>query len=435
MVHQNSLSLRERVIRSFRQSRENKFAWQELCETAAESLKKAPGLPLAIIGVLGLNEDRAADIFTFFERYLPFFIIALLAPYLISASTFALSLIVRFKETYAGEARKVAAGIPVCESVDRFLTANEVSNLAIAGAIEVLRYPFLDKRISNNGWDPKVVEIKLSRKEFNIPDRLLGGSPPVGDDNTKYALVGSSRPTTDDYSRLCLEVAPTSFYEIESVRRLTDQQENLRHEFSSITPELHKIPSSLCLHGVVLFSDNKVLAMKRRSETTYFPNAVSVSFEEQLAQIDFSTPGISPSESLFRRAICEEIFPLANRYEIDPIDTWNRVSNFIDHYRYWSLLFEENTGNYSLFGVCKLKLSLAEYISEFSRIQAEYAGIRDDEGILSYMTLENLRDYLSSGHGEIKRINMRDPERTGTEPIRSAHPTMPYRAATLMSCL
>lgn len=429
------LRFRDRVARAVQQSLETKFGLQVAAHVFFEAWTKFQGIPLAIVGMFGLNETSAAEIFSTFERFLPLFIIALILPYTIVFLTFVFAFFCRLSETYADEPLRVADGIPLSEGVRRFVGAKGSDSYAIGGAIEILAYPFLDKRISNNGWHPNAVEIKLSRRGFDIPDRLRFDADVAGDNNRKYSLVRSSRPTTDDFGRLSLEVAPTTFGEIEGVRRSTDQDEKLRHEFSSLTPESHRLPNSLCLHAVVLLSDNNVLAMKRRKQTSYFPDSVSVSFEEQLAEMDFSTPGLEASESLFRRAICEEVFPLANRYEIDPRDSWDRVSKLVDHYRYWSLLFEESIGNFALFGVCKLRLSLSEYLAEFTKIQTEYKGMRDDEGKMYYMSLDNLRDYLLSGHGVMNMANVHDPQRKASVAIRTVHPTMPYRGATLLSCL
>lgn len=434
MAYRPNLRFRDRVSRAFQQARANRFDWQLAAYWLSGAWTKLQGALLAVIGLYGLNEASAAEIFSTFERFLPWFIAAFVIPYIILAIAFVSAFLSRLSETYAEEPERIAGGIEIHEGVQHFAMGRGFDRFAIGGAIEVLSYPFLDKRISNNGWHPGAVEIKPSRRQFDIPEQLRNDVKVHGDDNQKYSLVGASRPTTDDFGRLRLEVAPTKYSLIESARQLTDNDKVLRHEFSNLSPEQHRLPNSLCLHALVLLADQNVLAMKRRDQTSYFPGAISVSLEEQLAKIDFETPGIEASESLFRRAICEEVFPLANRYEIDPKDSWGRISSCVDHYRYWSLLFEENIGNFALFGVCKLRLSLAEYLSEFSRIQSEYKGIRDDEGKMYYLSLSNLRDYLQSGHGVISVANYHDQNRRETEAIRSVHPTTPYRGATLLSC-
>lgn len=429
------LKFRDRIARAAQQARENRFEWQTTAYWLSDAWTKAQGLPLALIGIYGLNERRAEQIFSIFERFLPWFVLIFLLPYIVVAFSLAAAFVSRMRETYAGEPSRIAEGIPIEESVRRFVIAKASDSFSIGGAIEVLKHPFLDKRISNNGWHSQSVSIKRSRRIFDVPDRLRSKTTFEGDNNQKYSLIRSSRPTTDDFGRLSLEVAPTTFFDIERARRITDHDQKLRHELSDLAPENHQIPNSLCLHAIVLLRGGHVLAIKRREQTSYFPGAISISFEEQLAEVDFTTPGIEPSESLFRRAICEEIFPLADRYEIDPQDSWNRISSAVDHYRYWSLLFEEKIGNFSLFGVCKLRLNLLEYLSTFRKIQDEYGGKRDDEGKLYYTSLECLRDYLRSGHGTIRVANFYDSSKDDFEAIRSVHPTMPYRGATLLSCL
>lgn len=431
----SQISLRRRFVVAFEQSLKGQSKAQIAADWLSGVWAKALGLLFALVGIYGLNDRHAADIFAIFEKFLPWFIAAFLVPYGVIFLVFMTTFASRFKATYVGERSDISAGISIEDSVRDFVSNHAYENYAISGSVEVVCHPFLDKRISSNGWAPEDVKIEVSKAGFVIPDRLRSNAKVSGENNQKFALIGASRPTTDDFRSLNLKVAETTYQDIERARSFTDGNERLRHEFSRLAPEEHRIPNSLCLHGVVRLADGACLGMKRRAQTSYFPNAVSVSFEEQLCRKDFQTPGISASESLFRRAICEEVFPLSNRYEINPDDTWERVRHLIDHYRYWSLVFEEKIGNFALFGVCQMKLTLREYLAEYSKIQQEYRGLRDDEGKLYFLDESMLKAYLHTGHGSIKSVNFIDPTQDQVEPIVTVHPTMPYRCATLLNCL
>lgn len=431
----SQLTFRQRFSRAFHQARKNKFLTQEIVDWIGNNWTKFLGICISIIGLLAVNSGHAAVMSNYIEQYIVLIIAAFIFPHFLFVITFATALIVRFKETYVDEPSRLAGGIEPNESTMKFAATKSRNQFLLGGVIEVISHPFLDKRISNNGWHPDSVTIRNSRRPFEISDELKSDHVASGDNHKKYSLIRSSRPTTDDYGALNLEVATTSYQKIEGARKLTDNNVAMRHLFSDVAPENHKIPNSLCLHAIIMLSDGNVIAMKRRKQTSYFPNAISVSFEEQLAKIDFHTERSSASHNLFRRGICEEIFPLANRYEIDPNETWSRIEDYIDHYRYWSLMFEESIGNFALFGVCKMRLNLNEYIDAFVQIQNEYKGIRDDEGRLYFMTKGLIEDYLVSGHGLVNSINFFDKTDHTAEAIKSVHPTMPYRCATLLSCL
>jgi len=423
-----------RLRRAVQQAWENKYPLQRMISRSSDWLLKFQGAPLAIIGIMGLNDATATQIVSTFEEYFLLFVLVFVLPHLIVVISFCAATFVRFLETFAPPPSRLTAGILTDESTRAFATTHDPSAFVLGGAIELLRHPFLDKDISNNGWHPSAVEIRLLRSPFPLPPELERPFEAKGDDNPKYSLVKASRPTTDDFKSLKLEVSATTYYQIEAVRSITDNDRTLRHKFSNVAPEFHRIPNSLCLHGILVFRDGNVLAMKRRAEAAYFPGAISVSFEEQLAQADFTSSNGDIAGNLFRRAICEEVFPLADRYERNPAQAWNEVSRFVDHYRFWSLAHEESVGNFYLFGVCKLSIDLHEYIREFRRIQ-EQGSHRDNEGKLYFMSEQNIRDYLRSGSGVVKVIDFSSSGAIVSEPIASVHPTMAYRCSTLLSCL
>lgn len=70
-----------------------------------------------------------------------------------------------------------------------------------------------------------------------------------------------------------------------------------------------ELPHSLCLHGFVVTSDRKVLALQRPGpeRTDYYPYAWSFSFEEQLAESDFNSSGETDVKTWLHRSVRQEV--------------------------------------------------------------------------------------------------------------------------------
>jgi isopentenyldiphosphate isomerase len=123
-----------------------------------------------------------------------------------------------------------------------------------------------------------------------------------------------------------------------------------------------KFPNSLCLHCVVVTSDDMVLVARRSSHLEYYPDAWSCSFEENLAEKDFSGVG-SPTENWVERSLHEEI-GLQKGTDYDMGDA-----------RILSVFLEAEPGilNVNLCGLVRLKLSSSELSELLSgRIRPDY---------------------------------------------------------------
>ncbi|MBY5974288.1 hypothetical protein KUV28_18170 [Ferrimonas balearica] len=390
------------------------------------------------LGVASLDDGLSSQLLNFFEEYVIAILALLALPYVLAFFSLGVAFFARLHESLSARRPLSFGGIPRGENAAKIVQKSGYDGLIVGDAIEIVAHPFLDERLDNNGWHPAQVELDLRRGRFQVPDEIFSSANVVGENGRKFSLLSTSRPVTDDFGSLRLSLQETDYATIEGTRRITDADVGLRHAYSALNPAAHKIPNSLCLHMACVLRDNNVLAMRRRMETSYFPGAISVSFEEQLASEDFHSGGASPVENWFRRGICEEVFPMANRHVSDPKEAWDAVRRYVNDYRVWSLIFEEAVGNFSLFGVVRLNLTTAQYISAYQNLRDTYGGKRDDEGRLAIATPSQLRDFLDSGHGNVRSLNLQGGSLPGPEDdvaIGSYHPTTPYRCALLLKAL
>lgn len=320
----------------------------------------------------------------------------------------------------------------IAPSTRAFMNIHKMSNPALHTVVEIFAHPYLDKSIEDNGWRPDQVRIIDTKIDFSVPDELQSEEFISGDDNDKYSLSEFEFPFSDSGTNLVLSVKRTKWSTLQRALKKTINSDELRHIYLSPDPAKSKIPSSLCLHFVCLTSDDKILSLRRREQAAYYPGAYSISFEEQLSHEDMLVGESSRARAWFRRALCEEIFPLTGVYDTNPGAAWEAVEKYVRFMNIWSGFIEEDTGNYSLSGVCKLNLSVKQLVDVSGALSAEFNSRRDDEGRLYYFTILGLEEMMSNGHTTAQSLyNPQEPAVV----VDSLHPSGYYRASMVLNCL
>jgi len=342
---------------------------------------------------------------------------------------YVLELLRKYKETQTARPRDYFPQLPIIDTTREFKNKRNLDNFAVGGAIEIVKHPYLDARISDNGWVADDIKINIYSNGKPFPEKTFGKPKAWEVDNSKFWLTRID-PVFADQPKLVLYLSPTKWSETEQAQSKVFQDTAFRHRLSSIEPEKHSIPNSFCLHIVVVFSDESILAMKRSKGTAYFPEHISLSFEEQFSDEDTSSGEDKMMTTWFQRSICEELFPLTGEAKKSVPWAFNRIKKFVSSMNVWSCIFEETTGTQSLFGVVQLKISPSEYIEEYNKIAIELGTRRDDEGSLFILKKQEVFNILSSGHGLLQPL-FSDKE---PEIARNFHPTSLYRASLVSAC-
>lgn len=313
----------------------------------------------------------------------------------------------------------------------------------VGGVIEIARHPFIVCDPVISGWDCLVTYGKTGgvriEHDHGLPfafDKTLikGVEPPVGANNIKYSLVETPLDYLDASSSLCLKLRSTDYFTIKKFASLIhgDANTEKRHNWGSIFPELQKIPNSLCLHFLVQLADGSVLCMVRRGNSDYSQGLVSITAEEQFAQLDMHAGPDYAMNHWFRRALCEEIFPLR------PTDSgmlerhWQEIKGFVKAMRVFSVFYEEEYANYSLFGYVRLDLDAREYKEKFEALARSHAAGRDKEGRYCLLDKENAIDFALTGKGTISPIWGEVSHAFGENESYRPHLTSRYRLLTFL---
>jgi len=191
-----------------------------------------------------------------------------------------------------------------------------------------------DAASQTGGWRPTDCTLHLMGK-FAVSNRLtdyhsrfIEGLDPQerSKDWPKFMLVNHPESKLDAHL-LRLEVAETVWSVVKSAYLAVMHEEQGRELlFRCVDPKRqsdkppvldltkNQFPNSFCLHGIVVTSDNCVLALKRPRDTDYYPEKWSFSFEEQLAAEDLE-PRAGPNatiETWVWRSVMQEV--LGNEY-------------------------------------------------------------------------------------------------------------------------
>lgn len=222
------------------------------------------------------------------------------------------------------------------------------------GVVEMCYAPNLLEPLpegQQRGWLPEKCFLKECGEFSNAPrleenyqkwcKDIRNKSPQkLDEDWPKYVLVNHPDSETDEHF-VELEVCKTKWSRVQAAYTHSTQRGKGGREFlfmaadpdwspgkrTKLDLNRSEFPHSLCLHGVVITKDNKVLVLQRPGpdKTDYHPYAWSFSFEEQLADKDFDTSIEGNSEQLVKnwliRSVRQEVLgdTVKNYFDVDKV--------------------------------------------------------------------------------------------------------------------
>lgn len=385
---------------------------------------------ITVYGVVQIAQDE--DAFTRLSRDQIYSIFAfVLGTYALHWIAEFIGLLQILKEMVPARMTETAPiAAPTSEAAALAASGSDRDFLAIGGVIEVARHPFLDRNLSDNGWSPEEVSVTIvDRPQRARDDDLLTPLRHFDPNNPKYWIYDCTPTFADQAARLGIEVTATDWNNVQTAYQKLVNAPALRKSVSSLTPRLHPVPNPLCLHVLVEFADESILAMRRSPQAAYNAGEFSLSFEEQLAAFDFRRP-VRVMQSWFERSLCEEVFPLVKHYHDDPDGAWSLVAAHIADMRVWSLIFQEAAASYALFGVVRLKLTPTDYVKEFERLRNSRGGARDDEGRIFFVSKDEVTRLLRERTASVVSL-FGETQSQLTMPL---HASSAYRVLTYLAC-
>ncbi len=280
----------------------------------------------------------------------------------------------------------------------------EESHFIVGKIIEVVPHPYLHTKakITDIGWSPDSILVKETQKKFQTKEFLqtIGGIQEFDLPNRiKFSLVNVMGANTDNPT-LTLELHQTDYFTVQTAIQGLHENPTLLQMYGSLVPAENKIPHTLSLHYIVRFVDGSVLVTRREQGIRYYPGAWSFSGEEQIAEFD--TKSKHPIESLFQRAFCEEVLPLSDTDTVR--DNFAIAQKIIKSMSVFSLFFEQEISNFSLFGVFQLTIDAEDFVEMYTKVINETSGNRDREGNLFLVSQKNLQDLLYNGKCETEGL-------------------------------
>lgn len=315
----------------------------------------------------------------------------------------------------------------------------------VGSAIEIARHPHLVSDPSISGWDCLALkgqngtcDVRIEHDgglAFDFDNKLIEDIPaPLGANNRKYCLIKTPIDYLDASAKLNLTVHSTDYATVDSFGQIIRQNQEKRHMLASLYPEFHGIPNSLCLHFLVQLADGNILCMLRKENSDYARGKVSFTGEEQFSQEDMDAGPDFAMNHWFRRAICEEIFPLRATDSGMLERNWAKISGVVTAMRIFSVFYEEEYANYSLLGFAKLDLDVDEFRNKVESLSRLYMNGRDKEGQYFLMDKAQAIGFIETGTaslqplwGNIEPIVLGDPK-------YQLHGSSRYRLLTFLLC-
>jgi len=175
------------------------------------------------------------------------------------------------------------------------------------------------------GWPLKEVKVHYTGDAFSFPPGDRDNYKSYFDANfeakrffnngVKYCIRKNPAAFTDTPT-LELEIEKTCYSQVQYCRDCIATVASRRNKLIADSIETNKIlfPHALCMHAVIVSSDEKVLMVRRSPKVSYYPNAWSVSLEEQLSEKDAPIDeGVLLRWS--KRFLLEELGVLEEHYE------------------------------------------------------------------------------------------------------------------------
>jgi len=168
------------------------------------------------------------------------------------------------------------------------------------------------------GWDAERVAIEHDPTPFAFPDVIRPDYERYVDahfvekgfarDGTKLMLVAN--PAHDrDRSRLVLRTRACRYSQVQFVRDVLAPDPELGRRLLDeiVIDGVVRVPSSLCMHLVVVTADERVLLARRALDAGYYPGAWACTLEEQAELEDLDGPPDRVLTRWIARALEEEL--------------------------------------------------------------------------------------------------------------------------------
>jgi hypothetical protein len=312
----------------------------------------------------------------------------------------------------------------------------------VGNAIELDSHPDLTSHtpLTSKGWAPSDIKFSLpqtARRDFAETIRAVGGlMPEVANNWTKFGVAELPFITNDSYERPEYKFYRTDYRTQKTVYQQIEKDEALRKRLSSLEPSLNKVPNATGLQAVVALEEHQVLCMKRDRRTDAQANTWSISFEEQIKDVDFEAAKPSTAEFLFRRALVEEVIGgMAIATELVE-DIWAKYQKRILAHRFLGTFYEEAAAHFQFLGFYYLLMKP----DELAAIHRETKFIKggrgvDPEGSFYVLNKDQQVSLLTSGVATVNSMYHGAPVQIE---IGQLHRTSLYRLwrfATLMDYL
>lgn len=209
------------------------------------------------------------------------------------------------------------------------------------------------------GWQLDEITFDLNSVHFTIPSdwktsfenyyRDNYDKKGFKDDGNKYMLTINPSSFTDAPS-LKLNLINCKYSQVQFYKDIIATIPHAKNEIIEKMLYKNKIenPHSLCLHLLIITSDQKILLTERSDKVSYYPSTWSASVEEQFHEDDFkNVDNVSPLKSCLERLFIEEIGASNSEYDIKNL-------------RILSVFLESDILNISLAGVLKLNIDAEE---------------------------------------------------------------------------
>lgn len=168
------------------------------------------------------------------------------------------------------------------------------------------------------GWDAAAVSIEHDPEPFAFPDALREDyaryvesrflEKGFAHDGTKLMLVANPAHAADA-SRLVLRTRACRYSEVQFVRDVLAPDPDLRRRVLDevVIGGVVRVPSSLCMHLVVVTADDRVLLARRALDAGYYPGAWACTLEEQAEVEDLDGAADGVLLRWIARALDEEL--------------------------------------------------------------------------------------------------------------------------------
>lgn len=310
----------------------------------------------------------------------------------------------------------------------------------VGSIIEICRSRNIFSDLSISGWDcrssknsPMVTIQHKNGTEFLSQDiseidqsRIFNG--------VKYSLVETPASFIGADEILKIVVQNTTFKAVQAVQNSIKSKPTLKVSHGSIYPETQRLANSLCLHMLVQLADGNIICMKRAGNTEYAPDKMSVSCEEQLSFDDMNSVGDEKVTHWFKRALCEEVFPLGDMHVRQLEANWRKIERRVTSMRVLSVVYEVDYVNYAIFGYIRINCTKLEFSDLYSSLAGIKSG-RDKEGIIYLMSESDAMNFVKDGRARVSPLWGEEKIDFGLGTHCQAHPSTLYRLVFYLSAI